>query len=147
MQLIEYSAQNNDLAAPSNCRQLQFQREHQRPRSFLLPLKAKLLAPFMIWLLVWNADNSTFSENISANAVFSYLWKPSFWHHLQHEVYVGYREEKHNALKCSLLSIPHRVVISLLHWNADNCTFSENINANAVFSYLWKKRFWHHLQH
>ena len=37
--------------------------------------------------------------------------KPRFWHHLQHEVHVSYMEEKHNALKCSFLSIPHKGVI------------------------------------
>ena len=54
---------------------------------------------------------------------------------------------KHNALKCSLLSIPHKVMILLLLWNAFNSMFSENISTNALFSYLWKLRFWHHLQH
>ena len=44
-----------------------------------------------------NADNSTFSENINTNAVFSYLWKPRLWHHLQHEVYAGYREDTQNV--------------------------------------------------
>ena len=97
MQLTEYSAQSNDLAAPLKCRQLQFQREHHRQCSFQLPLKIKLLAPFMIYLLLWNAENSTFSENISANAVFSYLWKPRFWHHLQHEVHVRDREGTQNV--------------------------------------------------
>ena len=61
-QLVECSAQSNDLAAPLKCRQLDIQREHQH-----------------------------------ANAVFSYLWKPSFWHHLQHEVHVSYREETQNV--------------------------------------------------
>ena len=61
MQLIEYSTQSNDLAAPLKCRQLDFQREHQRQRSFQLPLK------------------------------------PRFWHHLQHEVHVSYREETQNV--------------------------------------------------
>ena len=42
MQLLEYSAQSNDLAAPLKCRQLHVQREHQRQRSFQLPLKARL---------------------------------------------------------------------------------------------------------
>ena len=46
MQLIEYSAQSNDLAAPLKCSQLHVQREHQRQRSFQLPLKNKVLAPF-----------------------------------------------------------------------------------------------------
>ena len=46
MQLIEYSAQSNDLAAPLKCSQLHVQREHQHQRSFQLPLKTKLLAPF-----------------------------------------------------------------------------------------------------
>ena len=46
MQLIEYSAQSNDLAAPLKCRQLHVQREHQRQGSFQLPLKTKVLAPF-----------------------------------------------------------------------------------------------------
>ena len=45
-QLIEYSAQSNDLTAPLKCRQLHVQREHQRQRSFQLPLKTKVLAPF-----------------------------------------------------------------------------------------------------
>ena len=75
MQLIEYSAQSNDLAAPLNCRHLLVQREHQRQCSFQLPLKTKVLARFT------------------------------------KEVHVSYREEKHNALKCSLLSIPHKVTI------------------------------------
>ena len=46
MQLIEYSAQSNDLAAPLKCRQLLVHREHQRQCSSLLPLKTKVLAPF-----------------------------------------------------------------------------------------------------
>ena len=46
MQLIEYSAQSNDLAAPLKCSQLHIQREHQHQRSFQLPLKTKVLAPF-----------------------------------------------------------------------------------------------------
>ena len=46
MQLIEYSAQSNVLAAPLKCRQLHVQREHQHQRSLLLPMKTKLLAPF-----------------------------------------------------------------------------------------------------
>ena len=46
MQLIEYSAQSNDLAAPLKCRQLHVQWEHQRQRSFQLALKTKVLAPF-----------------------------------------------------------------------------------------------------
>ena len=46
MQLIEYSTQSNDLAAPLKCRQLPVQRKHQRQRSFQLPLKTKVLAPF-----------------------------------------------------------------------------------------------------
>ena len=46
MQLIEYSTQSNDLAAPLKCRQLHVQREHQHQRSFQLPLKTKVLAPF-----------------------------------------------------------------------------------------------------
>ena len=29
----------------------------------------------------------------------------------KHEVHVSYREEKHNALKYSLLSIPHKVMM------------------------------------
>ena len=83
-----------------------------------------------------NADNSTFSEIISTNAVFSYLLKPRFLHDLQHEVLFSYRGEthnvkqftmenplrtksnishtvsiKHNALKSSLLSIPHKAMI------------------------------------
>ena len=52
--------------------------------------------------------------------------------------------KKHNALKYSLLSIPHKVMISVLLWIAYNSTFSENVCTNAVFSYLWKPRFWHH---
>ena len=75
-------------------------------------LKSRLLSithKVMIQLLIYNADNSTSRENINTFAVFSYLWKPSFWHHLQHEVHVTYGEEKHNALKCSLLSVPHKV--------------------------------------
>ena len=75
MQLIECSAQSNDLAAPLKCSQLHIQREHQHQRSFQLPLKTQLLAPF--------TTRSTFRS----------------------------REEKHNALKCSLLSIPHKVMI------------------------------------
>ena len=100
MQLIEYSTQRNYLAAPLKCRQLPIQQEHH------------------------------------ANTVFSYLRKLRFWHHLQQEVHVSYREEtqnvkqftmenpvrtkanishtvsiKHNALKCSLLSIPHKEMI------------------------------------
>ena len=31
--------------------------------------------------------------------------------HLQQEVHVRYRKEKHNALKCRLLSILHKVMI------------------------------------
>ena len=46
MQLIEYSAQSNVLAAPLKCRQLHVQREHQHQRSFQLPLKTKVLEPF-----------------------------------------------------------------------------------------------------
>ena len=46
MQLIEYSAQSSDLAAPLKCIQLHIQREHHRQRSFQLPLKTKVLAPF-----------------------------------------------------------------------------------------------------
>ena len=46
MQLNEYSAQSNDLAAPLKCRELHVQREHQRQCSFQLPLKTKVLAPF-----------------------------------------------------------------------------------------------------
>ena len=46
MQLIEYSAQSNDLPAPLKCRQLHVQREHQPQHSFQLPLKTKVLAPF-----------------------------------------------------------------------------------------------------
>ena len=42
---------------------------------------------------------------------FQLALKPRFWDHLQHEVHVSYREEKHNALKCSLLSIPLKVMI------------------------------------
>ena len=42
MQLIEYSAQSNDLAAPLKCRQLHVQREQQHQRSFLLPLKPSI---------------------------------------------------------------------------------------------------------
>ena len=45
-QLIECSAQSNDLAAPLKCRQLHIQRQHQHQRSFQVPLKTKLLAPF-----------------------------------------------------------------------------------------------------
>ena len=75
MQLIEYSAQSNALAAPLKCRQLYIQWEHQHQRSFQVPLKTKVV------------------------------------HHLEHEVYVSYREEKHIALKCMLLSIPHKVMI------------------------------------
>ena len=44
MQLIEYSAQSDDLAAPLKCRQLHFQREHQRQRSFQLPKKTTIVA-------------------------------------------------------------------------------------------------------
>ena len=64
-------------------------------------LKCSLLCishKVMIWLLLWNADNSTFSEKFSTNAVFCYLWKPRFWHHLQHEVHVSYREESQNVI-------------------------------------------------
>ena len=75
MQLIEYSAQSNDLAAPLNSTQLHIQREHQRLRSFQLPLKSKTLAPFTT------------------------------------RVHVSVREEKHNALKGSLLSITDNVMI------------------------------------
>ena len=46
MQLIEYSAQSNDLAAPLKCSRLHVQREHQRQCRFQLPLKTKVLAPF-----------------------------------------------------------------------------------------------------
>ena len=46
MQLIEYSTQSDDLAAPLKCRQHHDQREHQRKRRFQLPLKTKVLAPF-----------------------------------------------------------------------------------------------------
>ena len=46
MQLIEYSAQSNDLAAPLKCRQLHVQRDNQRQHSFQLPLKTKVLARF-----------------------------------------------------------------------------------------------------
>ena len=46
MQLIEYSAQSNDLAAPLKWRQLHVQWEHQRQRSFQLALKTKVPAPF-----------------------------------------------------------------------------------------------------
>ena len=46
MQLIEYSAQSNDLAAPFKCRKLYIQLEHQRQCSFQLLLKTKVLAPF-----------------------------------------------------------------------------------------------------
>ena len=46
MQLIDYSAQSNDLAAPLKCRQLHVQREHRRQRSFQLALKTNVLAPF-----------------------------------------------------------------------------------------------------
>ena len=45
-QLIECSAQSNDVAAPLKYRQLHIQREHQHQRSFQLPLKTKVLAPF-----------------------------------------------------------------------------------------------------
>ena len=62
--------------------------------------------------------------------------KPSLWHDLHHEVHDSYSEEKHNALKCNLLSIPHKVMISLLLPNADNSTSNENINTNTVFSYF-----------
>ena len=87
-----------------------------------------------------------FIENITAYTVFTYLWKARFWHHLQHEVHVSYKEEKHNVLKCSLLSIPDKIMNLLILWNADNTSSSDN-NTNAVLSYLWKPRFWHHLQH
>ena len=46
MQLIDYSAQSIDVAAPLKCRQLHIQREHQHHCSFQLPLKTKVLAPF-----------------------------------------------------------------------------------------------------
>ena len=46
MQLIEYSAQSNDLAAPLKCRQPYIQREQQNQRSFQLPLKTKVVGPF-----------------------------------------------------------------------------------------------------
>ena len=75
MQLIENSAQSNDLAAPLKCRQLHVQRQHQRQGTLRVLMKTKFLAPF------------------------------------KHEVHVRYREEKHNALKCSLLRIPHKVMI------------------------------------
>ena len=75
MQLIEYSAQSKDLAAPLKCRQLYIQREYQRQRSFQLLLKSKVVAS------------------------------------LQHEVQVTYKKEIHNALKCSILCIPHKVMI------------------------------------
>ena len=59
-----------------------------------------------------NADNSTFSENINTNAIFSYVWKPRLWHHLQHEVHVSYREETQNVkllhnVKPASNEIPH----------------------------------------
>ena len=147
MQLIAYSAQSNDLAAPLKCRQLHVQRKHHHQRRFHLPLKnhgsgtiykTKYLLAIGNKLRMWHSvyktqcaemqliECSAQSNDLAAplkcrqlhiqrehrlNAVFSYLWKPSFWHHLQHEVHVRYREEKHNELKCSLLSIPHKVMI------------------------------------
>ena len=45
MQLIECSAQSNDLAAPLKSRQLHVQRENQHQRSFQLPMKTNVLAP------------------------------------------------------------------------------------------------------
>ena len=44
MQLIEYSAQSNDLTAPLKCRQLHDQREHQIQCSFQLALKTMVVA-------------------------------------------------------------------------------------------------------
>ena len=55
--------------------------------------------------------------------------------------------KKHNALKCSLLSIPHKVMIELILWNEDNSQFNENINANSVYKYILNPGFCQHLQH
>ena len=46
MQLIEYSAQSNDLTAPLKCIPFHVHREHQRQRSFQVDLKTNVLAPF-----------------------------------------------------------------------------------------------------
>ena len=137
MQLIEYSAQSNDLAAPLKCSQLHVQREHQRQCSFQLPLKTKVLAPFTtrskcllkgrktqcaeMQLIEYSAQSNDLAAPLKCRQLhvqrehehqrsFQLTLKTKFWHNLQHEVHVRYREETHNALKCSVLSIPHKVM-------------------------------------
>ena len=140
-QLIEYSTKTNDLTAPLKCRQLRVHREHQRQCSFQLPLKTKVLARFTtrntcqlqgiktqcaeMQLIVYSTQSNDLAAPLKCRKhhiqrenqhqrSFQLTLKPRFWHHLQQEVHVSSREEKHNALKCSLLSIPHKVMIQLL---------------------------------
>ena len=74
MQLIEYSAQSNDLA------------------------------------LLWNADNFSFIENISASQLYATIENQDSdtIYNTKYMLAIG---KKHNALKCSFLSIPHKVMI------------------------------------
>ena len=126
----------------------------------------------MIWLLLWNADNSTFSENIRANAVFSYLWKPRFWHYLQHEVHVSYREETQNVIllhngKPASNEIPHFshsvyktqcAEMQLIEYSTQKNYLAAPLKCRQLhvqrehqcqssFSYLSNPGFWQHLQH
>ena len=138
MQLIEYSAQSNDLAAPLKCRQLHVQKEHQRQRSFQLPLKTKVLAPFTtrstcsiygrktqcaeMQLIEYSAQSNVLAapwkcrqlhvqREHQHQRIFQLPWKTKFLAPFTTRSTFRYREEKHNALKCSLLSIPHKVMI------------------------------------